>query len=118
MHSFKEYLAEDAGNVDNATKIRNHLIKKHGAEPKRATGTSNPYNKYQSLRAHHNGPKKLLAALKAEGWEHDSHHHDGSGEIVKRGDAQISIWHTGPYKGSVRITGPKKGKPLDNPHYD
>ena len=113
MISFKEYLAEDS-----ATKIRNHLVKKHGAEARRSSLPSNPYSNQQTLPARHPNPQKLASALKDDGWEHESHHYDGNGETLKRGDIKISITHKGEYKGSVIITGPKKEKKSNLPYYD
>lgn len=62
MISFREYLAENANNADSATKIRNHLVKKHGAESKRSSLPSNPYANYQTLLARHHDPEKLSSA--------------------------------------------------------
>jgi hypothetical protein len=56
MISFKEYLAEDSNNADSATKIRNHLVKKHGAESRHSSIPSNPYSNYQTLHARHRNP--------------------------------------------------------------
>ena len=118
MISFKEYLEEAANSADSATKVRNHLVKNHGAVAKRKYQASNPYSNYQTLHARHHDPEKLSSALKDAGWEHAFHHNDGNGETVKRGNVEISIWHKGQHRGSVSITGPKKAKKSNLPYYD
>ena len=118
MISFKEFLEEAANNADSATKVRNHLVKKHGAESRSSSIPSNPYSDYQTLHARHRNPEKLSSALKDAGWEHAFHHNDGNGETAKRGNIEISIKHKGEHRGSVGITGPKKAKKSNLPYYD
>lgn len=117
MLSFKDYLTEDT-NADTATKVLNHLIKKHGAVAKRKYQKSNPYLNYQTHEAHHHDPEKLISALKDDGWEHEYHHPEGNGETVKRGNIQVSIWTKASHRGSVRVLGPKKAKLSWRSEYD